>query len=144
MDYRNYWSCDRDRVVRDTPENHKIKNYLLSPVVIIIRLGVHLTEGIFRKRITFNVLVDIGCLITFIPSLVSGLVLYFFLPEGSGRGSGWATYLGIDRNQRVDMHNNTSLVFAALLIIHLFLHWKFFRHIKALKPAVKEQCETTE
>jgi hypothetical protein len=97
------------------------------------------------KRITINALVDIGCLITFIPSIVSGLVLYLVLPEGGGRGSGWTTYLGITRNQWVTMHNNTSLVFAALLIIHLLLHWKFFRTInKCLKPAGKEQCETTE
>lgn len=97
------------------------------------------------KRITVNALVDIGCLITFIPSLVSGLVLYLVLPSGGGQGSGWATYLGIARNQWVTMHNNTSLIFAALLIIHLLLHWKFFRHIdKCLKPGKKEQCETTE
>jgi len=51
------------------------------------------------KRITINALVDIGCLITFIPSLISGLVLYLVLPEGGGRGSGWATYLSIPRNQ---------------------------------------------
>ena len=81
------------------------------------------------KRITINALVDIGCLITFIPSLISGLVLYLVLPEGGGRGSGWATYLGIARNQWVTMHNYSSLVFAALLIMHLLLHWKFFRHI---------------
>jgi Domain of unknown function (DUF4405) len=97
------------------------------------------------KRITVNALVDIGCLITFIPSLVSGLVLYFVLPSGGGQGSGWATYLGIARNQWITMHNNWSLIFAALLIIHLFLHWKFFRNIdKCLKPGKKEQCETTE
>ena len=36
------------------------------------------------KRITINALVDIGCLITFIPSLISGLVLYFVLPSGGG------------------------------------------------------------
>jgi len=97
------------------------------------------------KRITINAFVDIGCLITFIPSLVSGLVLYLVLPSGGGQGSGWALYLGITRNQWVTMHNNTSLVFTALLIIHLLLHWKFFRTInKSLKPAGKEQCETTE
>jgi hypothetical protein len=28
------------------------------------------------------------------------------------------------------MHNSTSLFFAALLILHLLLHWKFFRHIR--------------
>jgi len=97
------------------------------------------------KRITINALVDIGCLIIFIPSLVSGLVLYLVLPEGGGRGSGWITWMGIARNQWVTMHNNTSLLFAALLIIHLLLHWKFFRNInKYLNPGKKEQGETTE
>ena len=91
------------------------------------------------KRITINALIDLGCLITFIPSLISGLVLYLVLPEGGGRGSGWAMYLGISRNQWLTMHNNTSLVFTALLIIHLLLHWKFLRHIgKSLNPVVKE------
>ncbi len=43
------------------------------------------------------------------------------------------------------MHNNTSLISAALLIIHLLLHWKFFRHInRYLNPRGKEQCETGE
>jgi hypothetical protein len=97
------------------------------------------------KRVTLNALVDIGCLIMFIPSLITGLILYLFLPEGSGRGGGWVTYLGITRNQWVTMHNYTSLVFAALLIIHLLLHWKFFRHInKCLNPAGKEPCDTDE
>jgi len=72
--------------------------------------------------------VDIGCLITFIPSLITGLVLYLVLPEGGFR-SGWATCLGIPRNQWVPMHNYVSLMFAALLIIHLLLHWKFFQNI---------------
>jgi hypothetical protein len=95
------------------------------------------------KRIAINALTDIGCLITLIPSLVSGLVLYFVFPEGGGRSSGWLTYLGIARNQWVTMHNNSSLIFAALLIIHLLQHWKFFRHInKALNPKGKEESET--
>jgi hypothetical protein len=97
------------------------------------------------KRVTINAIIDIGCLITFIPSLVTGLVLYLVLPEGGGRGGGWATYLGIARNQWVMVHNYTSLVFAALLIIHLLLHGKFFRHIgRALKPDAKEpdDCST--
>jgi hypothetical protein len=81
------------------------------------------------KRATVNALVDTGCLITFIPSLITGLILYLVLPEGGGRGGGWATYLGITRNQWVTMHDYTSLVFAALLVIHMLLHWNFFRHI---------------
>lgn len=91
------------------------------------------------KRVTLNALIDTGCLITFIPSLVSGLVLFLILPSGGGRGSGWAAWMGIARNQWVAMHNFTSLVFAALLIIHLLLHWRFFRHIgKALRPQGKD------
>lgn len=97
------------------------------------------------KRITINALIDIGCLITFLPSLISGLVLYLVLPEGGGRGSGWASYLGIARNQWVTMHNNTSLVFTALLIVHLFLHWNYFRNInKCINPKGKEQSRTEE
>jgi hypothetical protein len=39
---------------------------------------------------TINALVDIACLITFIPSLISGLVLYLVFPECRERGSGWS------------------------------------------------------
>lgn len=97
------------------------------------------------KRVTINALIDIGCLISFIPSLISGLVLLLVLPEGSGRGGGLAQYLGIVRSQWVTMHNGTSLVFTVLLIIHLLLHWKFFYHIrKCLNPSPKESCGTEE
>jgi hypothetical protein len=37
------------------------------------------------KRVTINALVDIGCVI-FIPLPITGLVLYFFLSSGDGRG----------------------------------------------------------
>ena len=47
------------------------------------------------RKITINALVDIGCLVTFIPSLISGLVLYLVLPSGGGRGERFWSYLGI-------------------------------------------------
>jgi hypothetical protein len=94
------------------------------------------------KRITLNALVDIGCLITFIPSTISGLVLYFVLPSRSGPGSGWIEFLGIPRNQWVTMHNNSSLLFAVLLILHMLLHWRFFWHIsRYLKPKAGEEAK---
>jgi hypothetical protein len=92
------------------------------------------------KRITLNAIIDVGCLITFIPSLVTGLVLYLIIPEGSGKG---ASYLGIIRTQWISMHNYTSLAFAILLIIHLLLHVKFFRNIGCcLSPGEKKSCDT--
>ncbi len=97
------------------------------------------------KRITINALVDIGCLITFIPSLISGLVLYLILPSGGGRGSGWSTYLGITRTQWLTMHDYTSLVFGALLIIQLILRGMFFRNIrKCFNPQGKQECMPPE
>jgi len=91
------------------------------------------------KHITVNTLVDIGCVITFIPSLITGLVLYFVLPSGGGRGNSYSLYLGVPRYQWIDIHDYTSFAFTALLIIHLLLHWNFFRNIrKNLKPEGKE------
>jgi hypothetical protein len=91
------------------------------------------------KRLAINALIDIGCLITFIPSLITGLVLYFFLPSGGGRGGSWVTWMGISRHDWVLYHNIASFAFAILLIIHLLLHVKFFRNIrKALKPDAQE------
>ncbi|OPY38751.1 MAG: hypothetical protein A4E35_00537 [Methanoregula sp. PtaU1.Bin051] len=96
------------------------------------------------KRITVNALVDIGCLITFIPTLVTGLILYFYLPEGGFR-SGWVTYLGMTRNQWLTIHDYVSFMFAALLIVHLLLHWKFFRNIGwYLKPGENRESDIPE
>jgi hypothetical protein len=91
------------------------------------------------KRITINAIIDIGCLVTFIPSLITGLVLYIYLPSGEGRGGNWVTWMGITRHDWVLYHDIASFAFAALLILHLLLHLKFFYNIgKALKPDGKE------
>lgn len=82
------------------------------------------------KRITINAIVDICCLITFIPTLITGLVLYFYLPSGGGRGGNWVTWMGISRHNWVLYHDITSFAFAAFLILHMLLHWKFFRNIR--------------
>ncbi|PWR74898.1 DUF4405 domain-containing protein [Methanospirillum stamsii] len=71
------------------------------------------------------------------PSLISGIVLYFFLPSGGGRG-GYRTFLDISRDQWVHMHDFSSFIFAGLIIIHLVLHWKYFRNInRTLVPRKK-------
>ena len=94
------------------------------------------------KRITLNALVDIGCLVTFIPSLLTGLVLYFFLPSGEGRGGSLVTWMGITRHDWILYHDITSFAFAAVLIIHLLLHLAYFHNIKkCFRPSEKESCD---
>jgi hypothetical protein len=45
----------------------------------------------------------------------------------------------------VGLHNATSLAFAALLIIHLLLHWKFFYHInRHLFPKTAQEPGATD
>ena len=92
------------------------------------------------KRVTVNALVDIGALVTFVPTLITGLVLYFFLPSGGGRGNSWSTWMGITRHDWVLWHDIASFAFAALLVVHLILHWKFYKNIgKTLGPQAKDE-----
>lgn len=79
------------------------------------------------KRVQINAIVDICALICFIPSLVSGVVLYFVLPTG-GRWSP-VDFAGITRAGWLNIHDLWSFAFAALLIIHLVLHLGFIRNI---------------
>lgn len=91
------------------------------------------------KRVTFNALVDLGSLIAFVPTLYTGLVLYLFLPSGGGRGNSWSTWMGITRHDWIVWHDIASFTFAALVIVHLLLHWKFYKNInRAISPPEKE------
>ena len=67
------------------------------------------------KRITVNALVDLGCLITFIPSSVFGLVLFFFLPSGGKQRGSHAVCPGFAREQWLTMHN-----YAGKSILHSY------------------------
>ena len=65
--------------------------------------------------------------------------------QEAGGGASWVTYSGITRLDWVNLHNYTSLAFATLLIIHMLLHWRFFRNIrKTLGKNAKEPCVMTE
>ncbi|MEN6611724.1 MAG: DUF4405 domain-containing protein [Methanoregulaceae archaeon] len=97
------------------------------------------------KRIAINALADIGCLVTFVLSFLTGLVLYIFLPSGEGRGGSWVTWMGATRHDWILWHDIVSFAFVALVILHLLLHWKFFRNIRTiLRPWEKETCDSSE
>lgn len=68
--------------------------------------------------------------IAFIPTLLSGVVLYGFLPEG-GRFSGQAVFMGLSRQVWMTMHDRWGIIFSILVILHLLLHYKFLRVLPA-------------
>jgi hypothetical protein len=92
-----------------------------------------------------NAIVDICALISFLPSLISGLVLFLVLPSGGGGSGGGkgvldaVEFLGLTRAVWKDLHNYSSLIFAALIIIHLVLHWRYFRTLSNRFTDKKEQ-----
>ena len=53
---------------------------------------------------------------------VSGFVLWLALPCGGGRGGGGGTFL-FSRDVWLTMHNRAALVLAAIVIVHIILHW---------------------
>ncbi len=88
-----------------------------------------------------NAVVDLAALIFFIPSLISGLVLLIALPVGSPLRS---VYLGTARLQWIRMHDVTSILLAALIILHIALHWRFYRKIAGAWGDKNEEDNRTE
>lgn len=56
--------------------------------------------------------------IAFIPTLLSGLMLFWFLPEG-GRFSGQVVFMGLSRQVWITMHDRWGIIFSILVILHL-------------------------
>lgn len=62
--------------------------------------------------------------LSFCLMVATGLVIAFRLPSGRAGGRGLSLF-GFDRHQWGDIHLWISYGFIALIIIHLFLHWKW-------------------
>jgi len=84
------------------------------------------------NRTSLNTLVDLLALLSFIPSLVSGTVLWI-LPEGGYRGglnpAALQPFLGLTRSAWKDLHFWSSALLAAGILVHLLLHLRYFTRI---------------
>ncbi len=73
-----------------------------------------------KKQINF--IIDFIAYIAFVFLVTTGVLMRYLLPPGSGRHSAiW----GLDRHQWGDIHYWVSLVFLAILVFHLVLHWNW-------------------
>jgi len=75
------------------------------------------------KRQTLNFIVDAFAILMMLAVIATGLLLRFVLPPRSGfRGlvlSGWS------RHDWGDLHFWLAVMLAALLAVHVFLHWRW-------------------
>ncbi len=92
------------------------------------------------KKGRINAIVDLAALIVFVPSVISGIVLLVALPVGSPLRS---MYIGVTRFQWLRMHDVTSIALATLIVLHITLHWKFYRKIVGLEKK-KTEPDTPE
>jgi len=76
-------------------------------------------------NVKFNAVVNILSLLFFIISAFSGFVLMFLFPPGGGG----LTFLGFVRHKWINIHTQSSVIFILLVVVHLMLHWNYFKNL---------------
>jgi hypothetical protein len=94
-----------------------------------------LSDGLFSKkaaaRVTNGLLFLGGCFLA-----GSGWLLDQRLPHGRGMGGGRMTLLGMSRHDWGEWHTWVGYGVAALVLVHLALHWRWLVKIAAAqKPS---------
>ncbi|MDD5750443.1 MAG: DUF4405 domain-containing protein [Candidatus Pacebacteria bacterium] len=83
-----------------------------------------------------NAFVNVLSFVFFLAVLISGVVLWLFLP--GSRGIGQSVFLGLERHAWRSLHDWTGLVFAFLMAAHLILHGYW---IKALPGFFRKKAQ---
>ncbi|NWF37483.1 DUF4405 domain-containing protein [Mariprofundus sp. KV] len=83
------------------------------------------------RRTNINFIIDAVAFIGFIVMTITGVLMRYILPPGSGH---YSTIWGLDRHEWGDIHFWISAVFFSLLAIHLLLHWRWVMSVVAGQP----------
>ncbi len=90
-----------------------------------------------------NAIIDILMGISFIPTLFTSILLFFYLPHGEGlgrgRGAETVTFWGWDRHEWINVHNYIGLAFMILMAAHMTLHYKWWLCLPKLL-SFKKSC----
>jgi hypothetical protein len=93
----------------------------------------------------FNAVLNLIILLFFVISAISGIIIWLIVPEGYGFGWGRSkvfqdtgeqlkTFMELSRNNWMNIHIYSSIIFVILVVLHDILHWKWFKSIpKILK-----------
>jgi hypothetical protein len=88
------------------------------------------------EKSKINYFIDLLMLISFVINSFTGLIIFFFLPTGIRRG-GYQEFLGIIKQNWVDVHNWSGILFLLLVVIHLILHWNWI--VSKTKSFIKKE-----
>lgn len=68
---------------------------------------------------------------------LTGFVLWFALPHEGGRQGVEQIFWGLSRNTWVSIHNRVAILLIVVVLIHVFLHWKWImRMFKTYCPFI--------
>ena len=104
------------------------------------------------KRVTVNFIVDSVSFVDFALLAITGFILKFVLPSGTGglgreihNGSGREhikELLSMSRHDWGKIHFYLSVIFVLLMILHIVLHWSWIKNYMRCRPVKdKNQCE---
>ena len=82
------------------------------------------------KNARINAWVDLAAFVSALASSVTGYILWFYFPLGSGRGS--MDFLDISYQTWYDLHFYTSTLFVVLVAIHLVFHYRWIRNMRTM------------
>lgn len=83
------------------------------------------------KRSKLNFIFDAAGFAGFVFLTTTGVLIRYILPPGSGR---FSSIWGIDRHGWGNIHFWISVVFLAILAMHLLLHWRWVNNILTGRP----------
>jgi hypothetical protein len=110
------------------------------------------------RRTTLNFTLDLLGFVDLLLLAATGAILKWVLPPGSGGGQGHGfrggrgpveevrTLLGLGRHDWGAVHFILALLFLALMLVHLCLHWTWIKSCtrSILFPSRRDLCESQE
>ncbi len=112
------------------------------------------------KRTTVNFIVDLISFISLLGLVITGFIIKYILPPGSGGGHGGGFRGGrgpsenvkalwsMTRHEWGDIHFYLSVAFVVLMLVHLILHWTwikcYFKSMFGLQQTSQQETKTCD
>jgi len=102
------------------------------------------------KRSSVNFIVDLVAFLDLLCLSVTGFIIKFILPPGSG-GRGRALHggygdthikklLSMSRHQWGDIHLYLAVLFVVLMVVHIILHWSWIKNYLSVLTRSRGEC----